>query len=83
MTSEKMNQIIPMRNDRSTCRLYTPCWFSPITVRNQPMNITASSARPAANTPGPNHSFSQAATPSMVVNSATEPMIGQGVPCGR
>ena len=47
------------------------------------MNITARSDSPSANTPGPNHSLSQAATPSMVVNNATEPMIGQGVPCGR
>ena len=54
-----------------------------MTVRNQPMNITASSASPSAKSSGPNHSFSQATTPSIVQNSATEPMIGQGVPCGR
>ncbi len=74
---------MPMRNERSTSRLYTPCWFSPMTVRNQPMNITASSTRPSANSSGPNQSLSQATTPSMVENSATEPMIGQGVPWGR
>ncbi len=62
--------------------LKVPASLSLMTVRNQPMNITASSPRPSANMPAPNHSLSQAAKPSIVVNSATEPMIGHGVPCG-
>ena len=43
MTSEKMNHIIPMRNERSTAMLYMPFWFSPMTVWNQKMNTAPAS----------------------------------------
>ncbi len=54
MTSEKMNHIIPMRNERSTAMLYMPCWFSPMTVWNHKMNSSASIKKPGSRTtPGP------------------------------
>jgi hypothetical protein len=53
ITSEKMNHIMPMRNERSTASLYSRLSLSRITVPNQPMNMKASSARPSATTHGP------------------------------
>ena len=82
MTSEKMNQIMPMRNERSTARLYRPPWFSPITVRNQRKNIAAISIVPGRNDQAPDHSLRYDAAPSTVLNSATDPRIGQPLPCG-
>ena len=59
-----------------------PLSFSPMTVRNQRKNIAAISSAPGRNDQAPDHSFRYAAAPSMVQNSATEPRIGQPLPCG-
>ena len=60
-----------------------PCWFSPITVRNQPKNMQASSTSARRRTAQPPaQSLRYETAPSMSANSATEPMIGHGLPCG-
>ena len=83
MTSEKMNHIIPMRNERSTASLYSRLSLSRMTVPNQPTNMNTSSARPAVMTHGPASTWlSHNAPPPTVVNSAIEPTIGHGLPCG-
>ena len=49
---------MPMRNERSTARLYMPCWFSPMTVPNQQMNRMASSKNPGISDHAGSQSFS-------------------------
>ncbi len=39
ITSEKMNQLMPQRNERSICALYNPWRLSLITVPNQPNSM--------------------------------------------
>ena len=53
MTSEKMNQLMHWRNERSSWALYRPRCDSSMTLPNQPNSVTTSSAMPAANTQGP------------------------------
>ena len=77
-----MNHIMPMRNDLSTCRLYTPFSLSPMTVANQPKNMKASSSEPGRKDQPPAHSFRKLTAPIISVNSATDPRIGHGLPCG-
>ena len=48
MTSEKMNQNIPCRNDLSTWALYRPLTLSPITVPNQPVIMKITIASPVS-----------------------------------
>ncbi len=48
MTSEKMNQNMPWRNDLSTCALYSPRWLSPMTVANQPTIMNTMTAMPVS-----------------------------------
>src|SRR6185312_476439 len=79
ITSEKMNHIMPMRNERSTASLYSRPSLSRITTPNQPMNMNTSSARPSVTIHGPAWTWlSHIAAPPMVVNSATDPTIGHG-----
>src|SRR5690606_22101689 len=80
MTSEKMNHIIPMRNERSTAALYRRDSLSRITAPNQPMNMVASSVSPSRNTQRPPLAlFSHMQAPATVTNSALAPTIGQGL----
>ena len=80
-----MNHIIPMRNERSTSRPYTPCWFSPMTVPNQPMNMYTTSAKPGSSTQ-PDSAGSQwlssATAPNNSVKNDAEAMIGQWLEWG-
>jgi hypothetical protein len=39
ITSEKMNQLMPQRNERSICGLYSPARLSLITAPNQPNSM--------------------------------------------
>ena len=73
MTSEKMNHIIPMRNDRSTAMLYMPCWFSPMTVWNHKMNNIASIKKPGSRNHAGPQSLSVMTAPDISVNSVTDP----------
>jgi len=82
MTSEKMNHIIPMRKERSTWSLKMPCWFSPITVENQPKNIYARRIAPGTNAHAPAQSLKNDTAPAMMANSATDPRIGHGLSWG-
>ena len=83
ITSEKMNHIMPMRNERSTASLYSRPSLSRMTVPNQPTNMNVSSARPSVTNHGPALTWlSHIAPPPTVVNSATEPTIGHGLPWG-
>ena len=77
MTSEKMNQPMPMRKDMSTWLSYIPASLSRITVLNQPniMSIT----RPAPmimNRLVP--SWRAQANPPNSKNRPKEPTIGHG-----
>jgi hypothetical protein len=78
-----MNQIIPMRNEVSTCLLYRPDSDSRITVPNQPKIITMSSAMPTnmIGLPAPT-SLSQRPAPPTVPSRPNEPTIGQWLPWG-
>ncbi len=53
MTSLKMKKLIPQRNEVSTFRLKRWCSDSPITVPNQPKNMTSSTQKPKSTTQGP------------------------------
>jgi hypothetical protein len=54
-----------------------------MTAPNQPMNIVTRISRPRPNSHGPDiASLSHIAAPPTVVNSASEPTIGHGLPCG-
>src|ERR1051326_5144959 len=48
ITSEKMNQLIAQRNERSTCLLNRPPSLSRITVPNQPNSMYTSVKKPMA-----------------------------------
>ena len=78
-----MNHIIPMRNERSTCSLYRPAWFSRITAPNQRKNSVNRSSRPSPSTQEPADApFSVAAAPAIRMKSAIEPKNGSRLPCG-
>ena len=60
-----------------------PSWFSRMTVPNQPINSTASMAKPRDRISEPAPAPSMVPTaPSMTVNRVTEPKNGQGLPWG-
>ncbi len=83
MTSEKMNQNMPMRKDLSTCSLYRPPWLSPMTVPNQPISMKTMTATPVIITQKPASApFSQLDTPTMSNSRPSEPTIGQWLPWG-
>ena len=83
MTSEKMNQNMPIRNDLSTWALYRPPWLSPMTVPNQPMIITASTPTPPSMIQKPAAApFSQVEMPTIRNSRPTEPTIGQWLSWG-
>ena len=73
MTSEKMNHIMPMRNERSTAMLYMPCSFSPMTVPNQKMNSRTSIKKPGRSAHAGSQLLSVEAAPNMSTNSDTDP----------
>ena len=57
--------------------------LSLMTVPNQPANIVATMMSPADMTMGPMFAWlSHIAAPPTVMNSAIEPITGQGLPCG-
>ena len=49
MTSEKMNQLIPQRKERSIWSLYSPARLSRITLPNQPNSMYAMIRAPIQN----------------------------------
>jgi Holliday junction resolvase RusA-like endonuclease len=73
MTSEKMNHIMPMRNERSTAMLYMPCSFSPMTVPNQNTNMEMRSRNPGIRDQAGSQAFRVQAAPIMRMNSDTDP----------
>src|SRR5271169_5621724 len=79
ITSEKMNHIIPIRNDRSTAMLYRPCWFSPMTVWNQKINSSASMVKPGSRAHAGIQPLRVATAPDISVNSVIDPYRGQGL----
>src|SRR5687768_15211763 len=80
MTSEKMNHIMPMRNERSTASLYKRPSLSLITVPNQPANMNNRMPKPTVITHGPAFEWlSHIAPPPTVRNSDTEPINGHGL----
>ena len=83
MTSEKMNQLMPQRNDTSTFALYRRCSDSSITRPNQPNIIVSSTRNPASTSQGPKaYELNHDAAPNPISNSAHEPVIGQYDGCG-
>ena len=78
ITSEMMNQVMPILNERSTWPLYMPVSLSLMTVANQPQIITSTIATPSQATqpirPTP---FSQDDRPSIMKNRPTAPTMGQ------
>ena len=82
MTSEKMNQPMPQRNDMSTCLLYIPAIDSLITVPNQPYIMNMMIAMPTKIGVALQSPCRKLAVPITVSDRPTEPMIGQWVPLG-
>ncbi len=68
-----MNHIIPMRNDRSTARLYIPFWFSAMTVWNHKMNSSASITKPGSKAHTGSHSLRVATAPDINTKSVMDP----------
>ena len=78
ITSLKMNQLIPQRNELSTFLLKSRASDSPITVPNQPNSMTRSTRKPAPTSHGQKLMLlTQHVAPSASRNSAHEPVIGQ------
>src|SRR6185436_8415596 len=74
ITSEKMNQLMPQRNDRSSQAPYLPPSDSRITSPNQRNIIYSSSVKPAAMpTQPPLEAFITNTPPSAMLKSAAEP----------
>src|SRR6266581_727900 len=83
ITSEKMNQPIPQRNDSSSQTPYLPPSDSRITSPNQRNIMYSRSMKPSASpTQPPLDEFITNTAPSAMRNSAAEPMIGHGIGCG-
>ncbi len=83
ITSEKMNQLMPQRNERSSRPPYFPPSDSRITSPNQRNIMYSSNMEPRAiPTQPPLASFITNTPPSAMQNSAAEPMIGHGIGCG-
>src|SRR2546423_4229221 len=83
ITSEKMNQLIPQRNERSSQAPYLPPSDSRITSPNQRTIMKSSSMKPAAiDTQPPERPLNTKIAPSAIRNSASAPMIGQGIGAG-
>jgi len=83
ITSEKMNQLMPQRNERSSCGLYSPARLSLITAPNQPNSMYASNSPPTKKISGPwdsgraaFRSLNQVARPYTVTNIPTVATIG-------
>ena len=53
-----------------------PCWFSPMTSPNQPMNIATTSTKPGIIAQAGSQSFSSATAPSSSVKKDADAMIG-------
>ncbi len=53
-----------------------------MTEWNQPKNVQAMSPNPGISAQAPAQSLKYVTSPSMIVNSDTDPMIGQRLSCG-
>ena len=83
MTSEKMNQLMPQRNDMSTCLEYWPVSDSRITSPNQRYSMYKMITVPSASDTQPALMPLKTNTaPSAMQNRPTEPMMGHGIGCG-
>src|SRR3990170_6168331 len=83
ITSEKMNQLIPQRNDTSSQLPYLPPSDSRITSPNQRNSMYSRTTTPSASDIQPALApFITKTPPRIIRNSAVEPMIGHGIGCG-
>src|SRR6185436_9834867 len=83
ITSEKMNQLMPQRKDRSSQAPYLPPSDSRITSPNQRNIINASRQAPMViETQPPIRPSKTNTAPSAIRKSAPAPMIGQGIGAG-
>src|SRR5258706_14670217 len=83
ITSEKMNQLMPQRKERSSQPPYLPASDSRITSPNQRNIMYSRTIRPSAMPIQPPLApFITNTPPKARQNSENEPMIGQGIGCG-